>query len=111
MSRQRRRSKLANVDLPDRHKFGYAHMVETREIERELRATGLVGADLYFATSREYEARHKGDPSYRERVQKWLATSSTPMPVDLIRQALEQIRDGHNDPRTLAREVLEAAAT
>jgi hypothetical protein len=95
-------------DLPDHLKFGYAHMIEAREIERELRATGLSGADLYFATSRQYEARHKNDPSYRERVQKWLATSSTPKPVDLIRRALEQIRDGHNDPRTLARDVLAA---
>lgn len=95
-------------DLSDHLKFGYAHMMEMREIERGLRAAGLGGTDLYFASIGEYEARHKNDPSYRETHQKWLATSSTPKPVDLIRQALEQIRDGHNDPRALAREVLDA---
>lgn len=93
--------------LPDHLKFGYAHMMEMREIEKTLRSSGLDGAELYFASVKEYETRHKNDPSYRYRHEKWLATSSTPMPPDLLRQALEQIRDGHNDPRSLARETLE----
>ena len=99
-------------DLPDHLKFGYAHMMEMREIESGLLAfdASLKGADLHFACVHEYQTRHRGDPTYRERVQKWLATSSTPKPVDLIRQALEQIRDGHNDPRALARDVLAAVS-
>lgn len=92
--------------LPAHRKFGYSHMMEMREIESELLASGLRGADLYFASVGRYEERHKDDPTYRERHHKWLATSATPDPPDLIRQALEQIRDGHNDPRALAREVL-----
>lgn len=96
------------ADLPDHRKFGYAHMVEMCEIEATHRAKGLGGAELYFASVREYEQRHRSDPSYRDRVQKWLATSSTPAPDNLLRQALEQIRDGHNDPRSLARDVLAA---
>lgn len=96
-------------DIPPHRKFGYAHMIEMREIEDNLRSSGFSGADLYFASVRQYETRHKSDPSYREMSQKWLATQSTPKPTDLIRQALEQIRDGHNDPRALARAVLEAA--
>ena len=96
------------MDIPTHLKFGYARMMEMREIESELYATGLRGAELYFASTAKYMERHKNDPTYRERAQKWLATSCTPEPVDLIRQALEQIRDGHNDPRALAREVLDA---
>ena len=97
------------MDCPTHLKFGYAHMIEMREIESALRTTGLTGAELYFASVKQYETRHKDDPTYRERHQKWLATSSTPSPPDLLRQALEQIRDGHNDPRALAREALAAA--
>lgn len=96
------------TDTPAHLKFGYAHMIEMREIEATLRAGGLAGADLYFASIREYQKRHANDPTFRERQQAWLATSSTPAPPDLLRQALEQIRDGHNDPRSLAREVLAA---
>lgn len=96
------------MNFPLHRKFGYEHMVEMCEIERGLRATGLIGADLYFASVSQYEKRHKNDPSYSERHAAWLATLSTPAPTDLLRQALEQIRDGHNDPRTLAREVLAA---
>lgn len=95
-------------DLPAHRKFGYAHMIEMREIERDLKSSGLDGADLYFASVKQYEKRHKDDPSFRETSAKWLATQSTPAPTDLLRQALEQIRDGHNDPRSLAREVLAA---
>lgn len=97
-------------------KFGYAHMMEMREIEDVLRATGVCGVELYFASIRQYETRHRNDPTFRQRQEaarargeKWVATPSTESPLDLIRQALEQIRDGHNDPRALAHEVLEAA--
>lgn len=93
-------------DVPTHLKFGFQHMMEMREIEGDLRASGLSGVELYFASIRQYEVNHKDDPTYRERQEGWLATASTPAPTDLLRQALEQIRDGHNDPRSLAREVL-----
>jgi len=102
-------------DVPDHLKFGYAHMMEMRTIEAEQRAAGLSGTELYFACIRHYEARHRGDPSFRQRQEiarvngeAWVGTPSTPSLDDLLRQALEQIRDGHNDPRSLAREVLDA---
>lgn len=92
-------------------------MVEMREIEDGLRAAGFRGVDLYFASIRHYEHRHKFDLTFkqrqdvaRERGESWVSTPSTETPKDLIRQALEQIRDGHNDPRTLARDVLAAIA-
>lgn len=97
-------------DLPAHRKFGYEHMMEMLEIEKGLRSSGLDGTELYFASVGLYETRHKNDPTYRERHQQWLATSSTPSPSDLLRQALEQIRDGYNDPRALAREVLSAVS-
>lgn len=97
------------MDCPVHRKFGYAHMREMREIEDGLRSSGIVGAELYFASVKQYETRHRNDPTYRERHQQWLATSATASPTDLLRQALEQIRDGHNDPRTVAREALIAA--
>lgn len=96
------------MDTPTHLKFGYQHMLEMGRIDAEMRNKGLVGAELHFACVKQYEVNHKDDPSYRQRQKKWLATASAPAPTDLLRQALEQIRDGHNDPRALARKVLSA---
>jgi hypothetical protein len=95
------------MNVPAHLKFGYAHMVEMREIEDALRTSGLHGTELHFACVRQYEVRHKDDPTYRQRQQAWLATNSVQSFRDLLRQALEEIRDGHNDPRALARQVLD----
>lgn len=101
------------TDLPDHLKFGYSHMIEMREIEKTMRArTDLTGADLYFACVDQYEKRHAGDPTYKERQQQWLSKHTTmPTNFSLMKEALEQIRDGHNDPRALATEVLNAILT
>lgn len=96
------------TEPPTHLKFGYQYMLEMSKIDAAMRAKGLTGAELHFACVRQYEDNHKDDPSYRERHARWLATASTPRPTDLLRQALEQIRDGHNDPRSLARAVLDA---
>jgi hypothetical protein len=99
--------------MPLHRKLGYDHMMEMRAIERELRLDGLDGTDLYFEAIRLYAKRHENDPSYRQRQEaarsrgeKWVGSASLPHADDLLRKALEEIRDGHNDPRTLAREVL-----
>jgi len=84
-------------------KFGYDHMLEMREIEERLRANGVTGVALHFAAVAQYEKAHADDPTYRQRQQT--TVQSQP---DLLRRALEEIRDGHNDPRALARQVLGA---
>lgn len=102
--------------IPDCRKLGYAHMIEMRAIETALRTDGVSGVELYFAAVRTYESLHKNDPSYLERQkaarirgERWvLGTEAIPTKVDLLRRALEDIRDGHNDPRGLALAVLEA---
>lgn len=94
------------MSLPLHRKFGYEHMLEMQRIEAALRANGVTGIELHFAAVRTYEALHRGDPSYRERQKAWLATSTAETKPDLFRVALEEIRDGHNDPRALARQVL-----
>jgi hypothetical protein len=93
------------VELPLHQKFGYSHMIEMRAIEDRLRANGITGVALHFAAVAEYEAAHKNDPIYSER-----KIAAKPEQNNLFRLALEEIRDGHNDPRTLARTVLETAA-
>lgn len=99
-------------------KFGFDHVVEMREIESALRTTGLVGIALYFASVQEYSVRHANDPTYRQRQEmarargeRWVASASVPHASNLHRKALEEIRDGNNDPRSLARDVLLATET
>lgn len=101
------------ADVATHLKFGYSHMMEMREIEATMRRRGLSGAALHFACVTQYEENHKNDPTFRQRQdaarargERWVSTPSVSSPADLLRQALEEIRDGHNDPRSLARQVL-----
>jgi hypothetical protein len=101
--------------IPFHRKFGYQQMLEMRQLEDALRSQGLSGIALHFAVVHQYEEAHKSDPSFRQRQEiarangeKWIAGgASLPSDVEILRAALEAIRDGHNDPRALAREVLE----
>lgn len=97
-------------DVPIERKLGYAHMVEMREIEEGLRAKGLNGAELHFASVSAYEVRHKSDPTLRQRQDAARSTEQAGPQAkrldEILREALEMIRDGHNDPRGLAQEVL-----
>jgi DNA invertase Pin-like site-specific DNA recombinase len=103
------------VDI--KHKFGYSHHVEMQEIRAKLRAEGETDqATIHFKAVAEYERRHKNDPTFaqkqasaRARGEKWVPPleSDQPSLLDQYRAALEAIRDGHNDPRELARTVLE----
>jgi hypothetical protein len=93
--------------MPIQHKLGYDQMQEMSEIRLALANQGVTGTILHFRAVSEYERRHCGEPSYRERQQAWLARQKPSAPVlDYLILALREIRDGHNDPRTLAREVL-----
>lgn len=94
------------MTIQNHKKLGYYHMLEMREIENDLREQGVTGVALHFEAVRLYEIAHKNDLTYRERQTKWLATQIASTKNDLFRKALEEIRDGHNDPRALARLVL-----
>lgn len=69
------------------------------------------GSEIYKSLSKRIAANHAGDISYREsgmiRQQRMAEHDELIRNAqsDCIR-ALEQIRDGHNDPRALATEVL-----
>lgn len=105
-------------DVDIRRKFGYAHHMEMQEIKAKLRAEGETDqAMIHFKAVAEYERRHMNDPTLaqnqaaaRTRGEKWvtLLERDQPTHLDQFRAALEAIRDGHNDPRELARKVLEA---
>lgn len=95
--------------MPLHRKFGYDHMVEMAAIRAELAGYGMTSTELHFAAVQTYEDRHSNDPSYRERCDARLALPTSARP-DPFREALERIRDGHNDPRGLAREILELVA-
>lgn len=104
-------------DVDIRQKFGYSHHMEMQEIRDKLRAEGETDqAMIHFKAVAEYERRHKNDPTFaqkqaaaRARGEKWVTPleSDQPTLLDQFRAALEAIRDGHNDPRELARTVLE----
>ena len=101
-------------DRPIHLKFGYEHALEMAQIRKNLEAEGFSGPALHMEAARCYERRHKHDLPYRVRQQiakengeAW-AGGAPPVPTeaDILRAALEAIRDGHNDPRALAAEVL-----
>ncbi len=94
--------------IPLHRKLGYDHMLEMREIEARIRsrADGTTGIALHFEAIRHYEIAHKDDPSFRQR-QKNQEVKHVYTNEHWLRLALEEIRDGHNDPRALARAVLE----
>lgn len=100
---------MAPGEPPIHRKFGWEHAQEMREIEAQLRAEGVTDyATLHFAAVDRYVDRHKNDPTFRQR-QETVSAGRPVKPTDLerFRLALEAIRDGHNDPRSLARDVLE----
>lgn len=104
---------MPRSDIPVHRKLGYDHMLEMRGIEAQLRADGVTGVALHFAAVAQYERAHQHDPNFRQRQAAakaigaaWVSTDAAPSRDDLMRLALEEIRDGHNDPRALAQAVL-----
>ena len=97
-------------DLPLHRKLGYQHMLEMAEIRAKLSAEGHTGPKLHFMAVQAMELRHANEPTFAERSAAWLAKQraapSTQDNVSAALEALRLIRDGHNDPRVLAREVL-----
>ena len=80
------------------------------ECEAQAAAEGLAGLDLFFRGQQLFQERLEKRPTYRERQAAWKSKQMARVrPVDPLRAALEAIRDGHNDPRALAKEVLSTA--
>lgn len=68
----------------------------------------------WWCNSHSPEACAKRKAKRAESDAKWLADFQArvrgPAQMAAMRKALEEIRDGHNDPRTLAKEVLDKFA-
>jgi hypothetical protein len=117
--------KLYAFELEDekclRGVFGYWHMVEERMILAQLKTEG-VEATLSAVSARMIE-NHRGDESFADQSRRLHLgleiASAAKQQAQMNRagiweeareeclEALRQIRDGHNDPRELARIVLE----
>lgn len=95
-------------DRPIEQKVGYWHAVEMRRIRKNLVEEGFSGTALYFEAVRCHAVRHANDLSLRVRQEVARASRPERAFADPFRLALEAIRDGDNDPRSLARRVLEA---
>lgn len=74
------------------------------DCEDKAKDEGLAGLELFFRSQALFNERLDASPSYRERQEKWAAKQ--PKTSNPMRDALEAISAGHNDPRALATEVL-----
>lgn len=66
-------AKRKQTTPPARYKLGYDKLEECAAIEQQLIRMGYTPGSfaLHFAVLREYDIRHKNDPSYKERCAKW----------------------------------------
>lgn len=78
------------------------------ECENQAVDEGLSGLPLFFRSQELFTARLDATPSYKQRQQKWADDQARKNPPvkSRMQEALEAIRDGHNDPRALASQVL-----
>lgn len=80
-----------------------------QQCEARAASEGLAGLELFFRAQQLFQDRLAARPSYRERQADWRERQKQAgKSCDPLRRALEAIRDGHNDPRGLARETMEA---
>lgn len=77
-----------------------------RRCADQAKAEGLVGLELYFREQQLFTECLGRRPSYRERQKLRVTPVRVTASADELRRALEQIRDGHNNPRELAAQVL-----
>ena len=76
-----------------------------RACERQAQREGLDGVKAYFRAQNLWEKALDEKPTMRDR-QKAAKVNTFEAAPDKFKQALKKIAEGHNDPRTLAREVL-----
>ena len=70
---------------------------------------GATGVGHYFRQKEIFDELLDKRESYKERSARWLSgqRAKHTVPPNRLRDALQAIADGHNDPRSLAREVLD----
>lgn len=97
-----------------RRKLGYWRMVEDRMVRDQLAAEGVTPDQWGFWSeiSRRMVENHKDDASFKVPgyITQQISCGQDEQIAhakDACVEALRQIRDGHNDPRLLAREALE----
>lgn len=74
--------------------------------EAQAASEGLAGIELFFRGQALFSESLSRFPSYKERNTAWKSKQVSVASKDPVREALEQIRDGHNDARGLAAKVL-----
>lgn len=109
--------RLLAYEVPEerhlRRKLGYWHMVEERMVRAELVAEGKdpQAVDFWHLLSERIMANHRDDVSFKVSgmIRQQVAAERDHMvetATDECVQALRDIRDGYNDPRQLAADVL-----
>lgn len=95
------------IDVDDRDWFTWEGVARIRNAcEKQAMSEGLSGLELFFRGQDLFTKQLVAAPSYRERQKKWAdAQVSKSKPSPLL-DALQEIADGHNDPRKLATDVL-----
>lgn len=89
----------------DREWFTWQGVASIRaRCEAQAQSEGLAGLELFFRAQNLFTECVASKPTYRERQAKWMAKQKPA--ADPLREALQAIADGHNDPRALAAEVL-----
>lgn len=98
--------------IDDRDWFSHEGMARIRNhLHARAVAEGQEGIKLHFRAENLFTQALNAKPSFRERQEAWLARQEEARPMieeasDPLRDALEAIAAGHNDPRSLAIEVL-----
>lgn len=96
------------IDISDINPCDWSGIACLRQrCEAQAQAEGLAGVELFFRGQQLFMKSLNRFPSYRERQKLRGAPVRVTASADELRRALEQIRDGHNNPRELAAQVLE----
>ena len=88
---------------PDWHSWDGVSAIRSG-CDRQAESEGLTGIELIFRSIELFNEALNERPTYRERQSAWMASQGSK--VDPFKEALRLIAGGHNDPRSLAMEVL-----
>lgn len=93
------------IEFDDREWFSWEGVVSIRQrCEAQAVSEGLAGLELFFRGQELFSQCLAARSSYRDRQAAWFKKQTASR--DPFREVLQAIADGHNDPRSLAREVL-----
>jgi hypothetical protein len=78
--------------------------------EDQAASEGLKGFRLFFRAQDLFMKAAAAQPTYRQINERWAKEQALKHPIkpNPLIEALRQIADGHNDPRKLATEALQA---